>query len=54
MDCRLTTRDGNDEMDTNQGRGWALLKGDELHGMIFFNQDDESEFVAIHTEAKGN
>src|SRR5437773_8582944 len=44
MDCRLTTRDGepavewtwdgNDEMDPAQGRGWAVVKGDELHGMI--------------------
>src|SRR5437879_3756459 len=45
MDCRLTTKDGepavewtwegNDEMDPAQGRGWAVLKGDELHGRIF-------------------
>ena len=56
MDCRLTTRDGeaavewtwdgNDEMDPAQGRGWAVVKGDELHGMIFFHEGDESEFVA--------
>lgn len=56
MDCRLTTRDGrpavewtwdgNDEMDPAQGRGWALMKDGELHGMIFFHQGDESEFVA--------
>ena len=56
MDCKLTTRDGepavewtwdgNDEMDPAQGRGWALMKGDELHGMIFFHGGDDSEFVA--------
>jgi hypothetical protein len=56
MDCRLTTRDGvpavewtwdgNDEMDAAQGRGWAVMKGDELHGMIFFHGSDDSEFVA--------
>lgn len=56
MDCKLTTRDGeaavewtwdgNDEMDPAQGRGWAIVKGDELHGMIFFHGGDESEFVA--------
>src|SRR5262245_48006388 len=44
MDCRLTTRDGepavewtwdgNDEMDPAQGRGCAVVKGDELHGLI--------------------
>ena len=33
-------------MDPAQGRGWAGLKGDELHGMIFFHGGDDSEFVA--------
>jgi hypothetical protein len=56
MDCRLKTKDGesavewtwdgNDEMDAAQGRGWAVVKGDELHGMIFFHNGDDSEFVA--------
>jgi hypothetical protein len=56
MDCRLTTRDGepavewswdgNDEMNEAQGRGWAVLKGDELHGMIFIHTLEDSEFVA--------
>jgi hypothetical protein len=56
MDGRLTTRDGepaiewtwdgNDEMDPAQGRGWAVVKGDELHGMIVFHGGDDSEFVA--------
>jgi hypothetical protein len=56
MDCRLTTRDGepavewtwdgNDEMDPAQGRGWAVINGEELHGMIFFHDGDDSEFVA--------
>ena len=60
MDHRLTTRDGepavewswdgNDEMDPAHGRGWAVLKRDELHGMIFFHGGDDSEFVA----KKGN
>lgn len=62
MDCRLTTRDGepavewswdgNDEMDHAEGRGWAVLKGDELHGMIFFHEGDESGFVAKRAEKK--
>ena len=38
--------DGNAEMDAAQGRGWAVLKGDKLHGMIFFHGGDDSEFVA--------
>jgi len=56
MDWRTTTRDGepaiewtwdgNDENDPAHGRGWAVLKGDELHGMIFFHMGDDSEFVA--------
>jgi hypothetical protein len=33
-------------MDPAQGRGWAVVKGDELHGMIFFHGGDDSEFVA--------
>jgi hypothetical protein len=64
MDCRLTTRDGepaiewtwdgNDEMDPAQGRGWAVVKGDELHGMIFFHGSDDSEFVAKRSAAVGS
>lgn len=56
MDCRLTIRDsesavewtwdGNDEMTPAMGRGWAVVKGGELHGMIFFLGGDDSEFVA--------
>ncbi len=56
MDCQLTTRDGlpavewtwdgNDEMDAVQGRGWAIVKDDELHGTIFFHNGDDSGFVA--------
>src|SRR5947199_4699153 len=62
MDGRLTTRDGepavewtwdgNDEMDPAQGRGWAVVKGDELHGMIFFHGGDDSEFVAKRATQK--
>lgn len=40
------------EMDPAQGRGWSIVKGDERHGMIFFHQGDDSEFVA-RKEAKG-
>ena len=56
MDCKPATRDGepalewtwdgNDEMDPAQGRGWAIVKNDERHGMIFFHGGDDSEFVA--------
>lgn len=40
------TFEGMDEMDPCSGHGWAVLEGDELHGMIFFHQGDDSEFVA--------
>jgi hypothetical protein len=33
-------------MDLAQGRGWAIVKDDELHGMIFFHGGDDSEFAA--------
>ncbi len=62
MDCRLTTRDGepavewswdgNAEMDAAQGRGWAVIRDDELHGMIFFHGGDDSEFAAKKAKAK--
>ena len=55
-DCRFVTRggepavewswDGNDEMERANGRGWAIINGDELRGMIFFHDGDETEFVA--------
>ena len=56
MDCRATQRDGqpaveftwdgNDETEHVYGRGWAILNGDELNGMIFFHLGDESGFSA--------
>ena len=60
MDCRSTTRndepamewtwDGNDENDPALGRGWAVLKGEEMHGMILFHGGDDSGFVARQAE----
>ncbi len=42
--CVEFTWDGNDEIDAVQGRGWARLDGNEITGMIFIHQGDESEF----------
>jgi hypothetical protein len=63
MDCRVGTRDGlqcvewtwdgNDEMDPAQGRGWAVIKNGELHGLIAFHQGDESTFVAVRSVGGG-
>jgi hypothetical protein len=41
-----------DEMDECSGRGWAVLEGDELHGMIVFHGGDESGFVARKAKEK--
>lgn len=56
IDYRLDTRDGkpaiefswegSDEMDSVQGRGWAIVDGNELSGVIFFHQGDDTEFKA--------
>jgi hypothetical protein len=46
------TWEGVDEVDPCTGRGWAVLEGDELHGMIFFHQGDESGFVAQRSKQK--
>jgi hypothetical protein len=46
------TWEGMDEMDECSGRGWAILEGDELHGMIFFHGGDNSDFVATRPKAQ--
>ncbi len=61
IDYRITDRggrpavewtwEGMDEMDPCTGRGWAVLEGEELQGMIFFHQGDESSFVARRERA---
>ena len=61
MDCRLTVRDGQPAVewtwdgsvraDPAHGRGWAVLAGDELRGMIFFHLGYDSEFVATRAGA---
>ena len=60
MDYRLGQRadkpavefswEGHDEDEQVFGRGWAVLEGDQLEGMIFFHQGDESDFVADRAE----
>jgi hypothetical protein len=40
-------------MDPAQGRGWAVMKGEELHGMIFLHGGDDSEFVATKKDGTG-
>jgi len=43
------TWEGNDESDAAMGRGWAVLEGDRLNGMILFHEGDESDFEAERT-----
>ncbi len=60
VDYRVTTRDGKpaveftwdgrDEMEPVQGRGWAVVEGEQLKGKIFFHLGDESGFVATGAE----
>jgi hypothetical protein len=62
MDCQPTARnglpavewswDGNAEMEAAQGRGWAVVEDDELHGTIFFHFGDRSEFKAKKVAAE--
>ena len=44
--CVEFTWVGNDEMEAAQGRGWAIIDGDEITGEIFFHHGEESEFKA--------
>jgi hypothetical protein len=56
MDFRLGQRDGrsavefswdgHDEDEQVFGRGWAVIDGDDLTGMIFLHHGDESGYVA--------
>lgn len=62
MDYRLGQRggkpavefswEGHDEDEQVFGRGWAVLDGDDLTGMIFFHLGDESGFVAKRVKEK--
>jgi len=40
------TWEGRDEMDDVSGCGWAVLKGEKLHGEVIFHGGDETDFVA--------
>jgi hypothetical protein len=44
--------DGHDEDEQVFGRGWAMIDGDEMTGMIFFHLGDESGFVAKRVNEK--
>jgi len=56
MDCRIAPFDGRDriefswegqdEMDSVSGRGWAVIENGELCGRIFFHLGEESMFRA--------
>ena len=56
IDYRPGTRDGepsvdfswegNDDMDAASGGGWAVIDGNEMEGMLFFHQGEQSAFRA--------
>jgi len=60
VDYRLGQRDGrpavefswegHDEWDHLFGRGWAVVDGDALSGVIYFHLGDESGFTAKRAE----
>ena len=62
LDSRLGQRDGqpavecswegHDEDEQLFGRGWAIVDGDKLSGMIFIHHGDESAFEAKRVTAK--
>ena len=37
---------GDEESNNINGRGWATIKNNELHGHIYINHGDESGFIA--------
>jgi len=41
------TWEGQDEMDSVSGRGWAVIENGDLHGRIFFHLCDDSMFLAM-------
>jgi hypothetical protein len=62
MDCRFSKTDekdlvefsweGNDEMDTASGRGFAIIEEDFLIGHLFFHEGADFEFKAIKKKEK--
>jgi hypothetical protein len=59
MDCRMETVglreriefswEGQDELDPESDRGWAMIENGELRGRIFIHLGDDSEFRARRT-----
>jgi putative hemin transport protein len=45
--------DGNDEMDPAKGNGWAVIDGDQIHGVIAIHHADQSQFEAIRWDKTG-
>jgi hypothetical protein len=52
LDCRYSGNRvdfswaGDDDGTLASGRGWAEVNGDDMNGMIFFHDGDETTFVA--------
>jgi hypothetical protein len=45
--CIEFSWNGQDEMDSARGRGWAMLEGDEIEVVFFIHRGDESAFKAM-------
>jgi hypothetical protein len=50
--CVEWSWEGYDEMDPASGRGWAVLKDNNLHGRIYFHNGDDSGFEATQAKRK--
>jgi len=56
MACRIETKDGKvriefswegqEELNSANGRGWVVIENKELQGRIFLHQGDDSSFRA--------
>jgi hypothetical protein len=61
LDCRVEhiageeriefSWEGVNDNDPGCGRGWAVLRGDELHGRIYVHASDDSAFRAARAKA---
>lgn len=59
-DCRVESEEGatwveftwagSDECEPVNGRGWAMIADNELHGHLFFHQGEDSSFRAVKSK----
>ncbi|HEU4521201.1 MAG TPA: hypothetical protein VFT12_04305, partial [Thermoanaerobaculia bacterium] len=45
--------EGTSDVDAACGRGWAVVRGEELVGHIYIHQSEDSSFAAVNERALG-